>query len=146
MLTVGHFLSTFIDIIGLWVLFDRFKMVKGWTIFEVGLIYGIVQMGFSIAEAFARGFDMFHHMVKQGEFDRCLLRPINPLFQVALQEVQIMRVGRLLQGLCVLTWSAYHMPLSLFDAQRDHYFRDRWYCRPLLRPFCDPSDTLLLDD
>lgn len=105
MLSLGHFFGTFIDILGIWVLFDRFKVVQGWTLFEVGLIYGIVQMGFALAEAFARGFDTFHQMVKQGDFDRILLRPLSPLFQIAIAEVQIMRIGRFLQGLVVLIWS-----------------------------------------
>lgn len=105
MLSIGYFLGTFVDILGVWVLFDRFKMVHGWTLFEVGLIYGTVQIGFALAEAFARGFDTFGHMVKHGDFDRILLRPLSPLFQIAFQEVQLMRIGRFLQGLCILIWS-----------------------------------------
>jgi ABC-2 type transport system permease protein len=105
MLLVGYFLGTFVDILGIWVLFDRFKMVHGWTLFEVGLIYGTIQIGFALAEAFARGFDTFGRMIKHGDFDRILLRPLSPLFQIAFQEFQLMRIGRLLQGLCILVWS-----------------------------------------
>lgn len=115
MLSLGHFFGTFVDILGIWVLFDRFKMVEGWTLFEVGLIYGIVQMGFALAEAFARGFDTFHQMVKLGDFDRILVRPLNPLFQIAVREVQIMRVGRFLQGFIVLIWSSKHFSFSFFS-------------------------------
>ena len=115
MLTLGHFFGTFIDILGIWVLFDRFNLVQGWTLHEVGIIYGIVQMGFALAEAFARGFDIFHQMIKQGDFDRILLRPLNPLFQIAIREVQIMRVGRFLQGLVVLIWSLSSFSFSFFS-------------------------------
>lgn len=105
MLTAAHFLGTFVDVLGIWILFKRFSMVKGWTLCEVGLIYGIVQMGFALAEAFARGFDIFSQLVKRGEFDQMLLRPLSPLMQIATYEVQIMRVGRFLQGFSVLVWS-----------------------------------------
>lgn len=115
MLTIGHFLGTFVDILGIWILFDRFKIVKGWTLFEVGLIYGIVQMGFALAEAFARGFDRFSQMVKHGEFDRILLRPKSPFFQLAVREVQVMRIGRFLQGLTVLFWSSRELSFSLLS-------------------------------
>ncbi len=115
MVGAAFFLGTFIDIVGIWVLFDRFQMVKGWTLFEVGLIYGIVHMGFSIAEVFARGFDHFDILVKQGNFDRLLLRPISPLLQVAVSEVQLIRIGRFFQGLIVLVWSASHLAFSLFS-------------------------------
>lgn len=115
MLSVGHFLGTFVDVLGIWVLFDRFKMVKGWNLYEVGIIYGIIHMGFAISETFARGFDTFSQLIKQGDFDRLLLRPISPLVQVATREVQIMRIGRFLQGLVVLLWSANHLSFSIFS-------------------------------
>ena len=105
MLSLSHFFGTLVEILGIWVLFDRFKMVEGWTLFEVGIIYGVVQMGFAGAEAFARGFDTFNQMVRCGDFDRILLRPLSPLLQIAVREVQIMRIGRFLQGLAVLIWS-----------------------------------------
>lgn len=115
MLSTAHFLGTFLDILAIWVLFDRFQMVKGWTLHEVGLIYGIIHMGFAIAEAGARGFDQFGQLVKTGDFDRLLLRPMSTLFQVAVQEIQILRIGRFLQGLIVLTWAAAHLHFSLFS-------------------------------
>ena len=115
MLSISHFLSTFADILGIWVLFDRFKMVQGWTLPELCLIYGIIHMGFASAEAFARGFDTFSEMIKHGEFDRILLRPMSTLFQIAVSEVQFMRIGRFLQGLAVLLWGANELHFSLFS-------------------------------
>lgn len=115
MLSISYFLGTLVDILGIWILFDRFKMVQGWTLPEVGLIYGIIHMGFALAESFSRGFDSFSQMVKQGEFDRLLLRPLSPLFQIAVREVQAMRLGRFLQGMIVLVWSAKTLALSLFS-------------------------------
>lgn len=115
MLSISHFFGTFVDILGIWVLFDRFQMVKGWTLPEVGLIYGIIQMGFSLGEAFSRGFDTFAQTVKMGDFDRILLRPLSPLIQVAVREVHAMRVGRFLQGLLVLLYSGATLSLSFFS-------------------------------
>ena len=115
LLSLSHFLSTVIDIFAIWVLFDRFKLVAGWDLYEVGLIYGIVHIGFAFAESFARGFDTFHLMIKQGDFDRILLRPQSSLFQIACQEVQLMRVGRLLQGCFVLFYSGHQLSLSFFS-------------------------------
>jgi len=115
MLTVAYFLSTLVDILGIWVLFDRFKMVQGWTLEEVGLIYGVMHMGFAIAEASARGFDTFSETVKHGDFDRLLLRPIGTLFQVATSEVQWIRMGRFIQGLLVLLWSCQQLGIHFFS-------------------------------
>lgn len=115
MLTVSHFFSTFIDIFGIWILFDRFNMIKGWTLYEVGLSYGVIQMGFALAEGFARGFDTFSQMIRQGEFDRILLKPLNPFFQIAVRDVQVMRVGRFFQGLTILMISCFKLSFSLFS-------------------------------
>lgn len=115
MLTLSFFLGTFVDIFAVYVLFDRFQMVKGWTLPEVGIIYSIVQMGFAIAEAFSRGFDTFSKLVKQGDFDRLLLRPLSPLLQVAVSDIHAMRIGRFLQGLSVLFISLKSLSLSLFS-------------------------------
>jgi ABC-2 type transport system permease protein len=115
-LALSHFLGTCIEMLGIWALFDRFKMVQGWTLFEVGIIYGIVQMGFALAEAFARGFDTFSQMVKFGDFDRLLLRPLSPLFQIAASKVQIMRIGRFLQGLSMLILSLKELSFSLYTS------------------------------
>lgn len=115
MLTAAYFLSTFAAIIGIWVLFDRFKQVQGWTLEELGLLYGIIQMGFSIAEAFSRGFDSFGVMIRKGDFDRILLRPCGTLFQVATSEIQPMRLGRFLQGAIVLGWSYSELGFPFFS-------------------------------
>lgn len=112
MLLSAYFLSTFTDIAGIWVLFDRFKMVEGWTLKEVAVIYGVMHVGFSIPEAFARGFDNFGVLIKNGDFDRMLLRPHGTLFQMASREVQWMRFGRFLQGSIILAWGCMEMEFS----------------------------------
>jgi len=106
MLTFGHFLITGIEILAIWALFARFRSLRGWHLEEVALLYGLVHVAFALAEGVGRGFDVFPGMVRSGEFDRLLLRPLSTAFQVAAREVQLMRVGRLVQGLIVLLWAA----------------------------------------
>ncbi len=117
MLTIAHFLSTFVDIFGIWVLFDRFKMIQGWTLEELALLYSIMQMGFAAAEVTSRAFDTFSQMIRKGVFDRILLRPLGTLFQIATSEIQLMRMGRFLQGLTVLVWSFNRMGFSLISIE-----------------------------
>lgn len=105
MMALSHFLVTGIEILAILVLFHRFGSLRGWKLEEVGLLYGLIQVAFALSEGFGRGFDLFPGMVKSGEFDRLLLRPRSTVFQVAAREVQLMRSGRLLQGLIVLVWA-----------------------------------------
>lgn len=106
MQSVGHFLITGIEFLGIWALFDRFRSLQGWTLPEVALFYGVVNVAFAIADATSRGFDTFSGMVKRGDFDRLLLRPRSTALQLAGQELTLRRVGRFTQGLVVLLWAA----------------------------------------
>ena len=119
MLTVGHFLTTGVEAIGLLALFDRFGGLNDWQLPHVAVFYGSVNVAFAITEAFARGFDVFgSRLVKTGEFDRVLLRPRNAAMLIAGWELQTHRLGRFLQGLTVLVFGLVFMdttftPLSL---------------------------------
>lgn len=115
MLLLAYFIATFVEIFGIWVLFSRFQILKGWTIKEIALIYGVIHMGFSLAESTARGLDKFGEFVKRGDFDRLLLRPLSPLVQMAASEVQLMRLGRFLQGFLVLVWGCREIGFSFFS-------------------------------
>lgn len=108
----GNFIFTFVEFIGIWAMFQRFDSLKGWTLPEVALFYGIVNTAFAISEAVARGFDIFPSMVKSGDFDRLLLRPRSTAMQVAAQEIQMIRLGRFLQGIVILIWAAVLIDIS----------------------------------
>jgi len=114
LMSFGHFLITFIEFIGMYALFLRFDQINGWTIYEVACFYGLVNTSFAIAESIGRGFDVFHKHVRKGTFDRFLLRPRNITMQIISSEIQLMRIGRMLQGLLVLTWGLKHLEKTLY--------------------------------
>ncbi len=103
---LGQFCATGIEFLGLWALFHRFERLGEWTLAEVALFYGVVNVGFSFADALSKGFDLFGDVIRSGEFDRMLLRPRSPILQLAGQELALRRVGRLLQGGAILLWAA----------------------------------------
>jgi len=111
MLSIGHFLISGIEFLGILVLFDRFQHLLDWRLEEVALFYGMVNMAFSITDATSRGFDAFSNMVKSGNFDRLLLRPRSTVLQLAGQELTLRRVGRFTQGLLVFLWAAWSLEL-----------------------------------
>jgi ABC-2 type transport system permease protein len=106
MLTLGAFLITGSEFIGIWALLHRFGNLKGWALPEIALLYGIVQVAFAICDSTSRGFDIFAGMIKAGDFDRLLLRPRSTALQLAGQELTLRRAGRFSQGLVVLLWAA----------------------------------------
>ena len=117
MLAVGHLLVTGIEFLAIWALFHRFGHLRGWSLPQVALLYGMANSAMALAEGGARGFDTFASQVKAGTFDRLLLRPRSTALQVAGQQLQLLRLGRLLQGLAVLGWAAWSLGLSWSPAQ-----------------------------
>lgn len=112
MWTLGHLLITIIEFIGIWALFSRFGTLKGWSLWEIGVFYGMISLSFAVAEAFGRGFDMFALQVINGEFDRMLLRPRTTVLQVLAHDFQLLRAGRLTQGLVILIWASLHLSIQ----------------------------------
>ncbi len=106
MLVLARCVTTSFEILAIWALFTRFRTLGSWRLEEVALLYGLVNIAFALAEGGARGFDTFSDMVRSGDFDRLLLRPRSTALQVAARDFQLMQMGRLLQGLVVLAWSA----------------------------------------
>ena len=103
MLGIGAFLTTIIDMLAAWALFDRFGQVQGWRLGDIAVFYGVVSTSFAITDFITRGFDVFGtEFVKTGAFDRILLRPRSPALQLVGHEFRISRFGRLTQALLVL--------------------------------------------
>lgn len=100
------FLSQFIVFFGYYFtvicLFQKFSNIKGFTLYEVLLTFGIIQFGFSFCETFFRGVDQFDNLIVDGSFDRLLLRPQNILLQVFGQEISMIKASRLIQSIIVL--------------------------------------------
>ena len=83
-------------------LFDNFSSIKGFTLYEVLLTFGIIQFGFSFCETFFRGIDVFDELIIAGNFDRLLLRPRGILLQVFCEKISFIKISRLLQSIVVL--------------------------------------------
>jgi ABC-2 type transport system permease protein len=105
MLMLGNLLTTGVEFLAIWVLFDRFGRIRGFELAEVALLYGMTNISFALAEMLCRGFKVFDQQVKGGDFDRVLLRPRGTAFQVCAQHFDLARMGRMLQGVAVLGWA-----------------------------------------
>jgi ABC-2 type transport system permease protein len=108
----GNLLTTGLEFFSIWALFERFGQIRGWTLAEIALLYGMANVAFAISEAVARGFKNFGAMVRTGDFDRVLLRPRGTAFQVGAEQIDLVKVGRLLQGIAVLGWAIAALPID----------------------------------
>ena len=102
---MGQFLATGIDFVGLWALFDRFENLRGWTLPEVALFYGVAHVSFALADMLGSGFDEAGHLIRKGELDRLLLRPRSTILQLLGYRLTLRRMGRMSQGAIVFVWA-----------------------------------------
>ncbi len=116
------FLSVFTEFVAILILFNTFPSMAGWSIGEIALLYGLVSIALGVVDMFGSGFEHVSALVKSGEFDRLLVRPVSPFLQVLASEVQLRRVGRIGQGLVTLglatrwvgiVWTPLHVGIAL---------------------------------
>ena len=103
---VGQFAVTGVEFLGVWALFDRFGRLDHWSLAEAALFYGVANVCMAVGELLSAGFDKFDIAIKQGLFDRVLVRPRSSVLQLAGSDLALRRIGRLLQGAFVLAWAA----------------------------------------
>ena len=111
---LASFMATATGFATLALILQRFDNIAGWDLGEVAFLYGTVELAFGIMDMLFSGFDPanFGIRVRLGTFDQMLLRPINVTLQVFASNLQMRRIGRILQGGLVLA-----VALSLVDVQ-----------------------------
>lgn len=102
--TIGVFLVSFNVFLGIFFMYERFHEIKGYQLSEILLCYATVLLSFSLAEMFLRGFDTFAGTIGNGEFDRILVRPRSPIFQIVLGKIAFTHIGRILLALCMFVY------------------------------------------
>lgn len=97
----AFFVVTGVEFAGLLVLFTQTSTLKGWNLAETALLYGLAATSFAAAELFGTGFDYLATYIREGRFDRILIRPLGAFFQVLTEEFSMKRIGRLAQGIAI---------------------------------------------
>ena len=100
-----------LDFVALYFLLTRFQGLRDWTLPEVALLYGMAAMSFGVAEMFSGVLDNFSSLMKRGEFDRYLIRPLPLMFQMMTAEFMLRRIGRIAQGLA-LVYAIVNLPVK----------------------------------
>ena len=101
LLTFCSLIVSSAELFSIYILFQKFEAVGHWHFYEASLMFGIITMVFSIVECFGRGFDEFSSLVRKGDLDRFLVRPVGILKQIFGWKVEFSKVGRIIMGLTV---------------------------------------------
>lgn len=99
---VSRFLINGLELAAIFILLDRFSSLAGWSVGEIAFLFGLVTVSFALHEVVAQSFEDLSRTLREGEFDRILLRPVTPIVQVLASDFQLKRLGRALTGVFAL--------------------------------------------
>ena len=98
----GAALISFLDFAAILVIFGQIDTLAGWSVAEVALLYGVSSVAFGLTDMVIGHIDLLPNMIREGEFDVLLMRPLGSLFQVVSSDFALRRLGKALQGGAVL--------------------------------------------
>ncbi len=100
-------LITFLGFGSLAMVFWRFDNIGGWTLWEVGFLYGMVEAAFGTMDLFFSGFNphIFSRLIRMGTLDQILLRPLSVTLQVLGSSFIMKRLSRISQGALIFVIS-----------------------------------------
>jgi ABC-2 type transport system permease protein len=86
----------------IWVVLARFQAVAGWTIGEVAFLYGLRLTAHALWGLAFGYMTRVGWLVRRGELDRYLLRPMPALLYLSVERVHVGAIGDMIGGLALL--------------------------------------------
>lgn len=100
---VGFLLGQFFNLLFLWIIFSQIPSLMGWTLEQILFIYGFSLIPKGLDHLlFDNLWSIGHFTVRKGDFDKYLTRPINTLFHVMVEKLQIDAFGELIMGIALI--------------------------------------------
>lgn len=102
---IAQSLSIFFEFFVIYALFDKFKLLEEYNIYQLLLTFSVIWFGMSSAETFGRGFDHFGRLIKNGNFDLLLIRPRFLGLQIIGSEIAYEKIARILTSVGMIIFS-----------------------------------------
>ena len=102
MLSFSATLISIGELLTIFLMFQNFESVGYWGFYESALMFGLITAVYSISECFARGFDEFSTIIKNGDLDRILVRPIGIIPQIFGTKVELSKLMRATLGITII--------------------------------------------
>ncbi|MDP4143794.1 MAG: ABC-2 family transporter protein [Bacillota bacterium] len=97
----------------LYLVFNNIPSLNGWSFNEILFIYGFAQLPRGLDHLLTDNIWMFSmRIIVRGDFDRYLLRPINPLFQMISETLQADAFGELAVGFAIMAIACMNLKLK----------------------------------
>lgn len=99
---VSQIVTQLVEIIFLWIAFQNTDNLAGWNFRQILLLYGVTLMSIGISDfVFDALYDIGPKYIKDGEFDKIMLRPVHPLISIVGSSRSFTALGYLGLGLVI---------------------------------------------
>ena len=80
---VSQLLTQFVEVIFIWITFQNTDNLAGWNFEQILLLYGITLISIGMSDfCFDALYDIGSKYIREGDFDKILLRPVHPLISI----------------------------------------------------------------
>jgi ABC-2 type transport system permease protein len=86
----------------IWAILARFQSLGGWSLGEIALLYGMRLSAHGLYMLFFSSFFRIDDFVREGGYDRLLVRPTPPLLQLMFTSVRVTVLGDFFGGVIIL--------------------------------------------
>lgn len=88
-----------------WALMHRVETIRGWSLSDIKVLFGIVAAGFGLAVTFAGGVRHLGRFIDDGELDTLLTQPRPVLLYALGHRMQASGIGDAISGVAFIVWS-----------------------------------------
>ena len=114
---VGLLGATVLDFLVILIVFSRLTSLGGWSLWEVGFLYGASYLPFKLADIFVGKVERLGEWVRTGQFDTVMVRPLGTLGQTLTADVDLKQIGGAAQGAVVFAVALAHVSIDWTPAR-----------------------------
>lgn len=102
LMVLGGFAYQGVGFAFIWIVIEHFGAIAGWSLAEVVFLYALRLCAHGLWLCFFNQIVHVDQVIREGEFDRYLVRPLNPLIQLITRGFALTTFGDLAGGVALL--------------------------------------------
>ena len=111
---VAFLFSQITALLTLFLLVSTVPNIDGYTIYDIGFLFGITNMAIGIDHLFSdKLWTVAYHEVKMGNLDHMFLRPVPVLFQVFAHEIQLEAFGEIITAIALMVFCGMNISFNV---------------------------------
>lgn len=100
---LAFFLGQLFNLIFIYIIFKNIPQLEGWTVDQIVFIYGFSLIPRGVDHFYADNlWKVAYFLIRRGEFDKYLTRPIDSLHHVLMEGFEVDALGELITGIILV--------------------------------------------